>query len=297
MAKMTGAKRSLTEADFAGYATQRSVVAPAPTQRRRAMTRCVPKRDSVKTQAGPHGNFCLDFARGCCPDGSECTHRHEIPRGDEVDGVYDIFGRKRALREGGDDIENVSLEVSNLKPMQRERSELCGGNSARSSRGLLDEAVRKAFGAFGEIYETRVTVDAKRKKATAIVAFKYRANAEFALEAMMGQGLTQHSAETLQVKWADSSVSINPPPSVVAAPSHSQEKEKKIEWVPVLDAASGKHYYVDYSTGATTWTPPLPASESSERESEWIEYKDANSGESYWANTKTRETTWTKPVQ
>ena len=58
----------------------------------------------------------------------------------------------------------------------------------KSIAGDLDSAVRKAFGAFGEVVETRVVLDSVRgHKCT--VAYSSRSAAEFAKEAMTGQWL------------------------------------------------------------------------------------------------------------
>ena len=76
-----------------------------PAHRKRSATRCRPLQDCGATTGSDEGAklFCLDFARGRCPDGPECTHRHEIPRPRDDEDLeilnedYDIFGRKRSL--------------------------------------------------------------------------------------------------------------------------------------------------------------------------------------------------------
>ncbi|KAH8059765.1 hypothetical protein JL721_9184 [Aureococcus anophagefferens] len=163
-----------------------------PSHRKRSMTRCVPHLDCGATEGSTDGArlFCLDFARGRCPDGPACTHRHEIPRRDDDDdgevlnatyGVFDGSGRcssapgsgttaRRRRMETG----NCTLHVSGLRAPPKRR-ELCGGAGAksRSVAGDLDAAVRKAFGAFGEV--------------------------RVAKEAMAGQGLSVDGGEIIQV--------------------------------------------------------------------------------------------------
>ena len=98
---------------------------------------------------------------------------------------------------------NCTLHVSGLRAPPKKRTELCGGAGARSRSvaGDLDAAVRKAFGAFGEVVETRVVLDST-KGHWAIVTYSSRAAAEFAKEAMTGQGLRVDGGEIIQVRWA-----------------------------------------------------------------------------------------------
>ncbi|KAJ8605187.1 hypothetical protein CTAYLR_000397 [Chrysophaeum taylorii] len=339
------AKRRYGALDYAGYGgdakRQRARAqiadeegsgdaAMVPEHRRRALTRCVPHRDSGATEGADAGNalFCLDFARGSCPDGDACTHRHEVPKPADdanpsvLNATYDVFGRKRSAlttawerlhgkkEEGANDLDNAALQVDGLKPPPRQRTELCGGPTGkhvRTPRGALDAAVRKAFGVFGQIAETRVAI--RDRKSTAIVVFAGRACAEFAKEAMTGQGLTPESPGILQVRWAcepdaaddpapnfEPAVRTAPPPLVVRT---DEPPKAPPGWSAVLDAKSRRYYYYHADTKQTTWTLPstAPASEPSQQrpDVEWTEYFDANAQRPYWANTRTREVTWTNP--
>ncbi|CAO1621433.1 unnamed protein product [Parajaminaea phylloscopi] len=70
-------------------------------------TRCDIARDSGYTRGDVSSStfICLLFARGCCPQGSDCTYLHRLPRtdGDDVlaahgataDQGKDVFGRER----------------------------------------------------------------------------------------------------------------------------------------------------------------------------------------------------------
>ena len=56
--------------------------------------------DSGSTQAESGAWVCLEFARGCCLKGHECTALHRVPTVDEckafaVDAHHDVFGRDR----------------------------------------------------------------------------------------------------------------------------------------------------------------------------------------------------------
>lgn len=320
---------------------------PAPPMlRRRAMTRCVPHLDSGMTAGAEAGNelFCLDFAHGSCPDGSECTHRHQVPKPSDdanpaiINADFDIFGRKRTLmltawerehgkkEDGANDLDNAGLHITNLRPPPRERSELCGGTTGkrmRSTTAALDDAVRKSFGVFGEIGETRVSLEAKKDKASVIIVYAGRACAEFAKEAMTGQGLTKQSPDILQVRWAsatgasdvDGPAMLNLAPArnhqpQPAAPTKASPAPLPDGWVAVLDAASGCYYYYHAATKHTTWTLPtqnladsdlqtgnMPAAEPGAPEvNEWVRYFDAHSQQPYWANTRTNEVTWDDPT-
>lgn len=316
-----------------------------PMLRRRALTRCVPHLDSGVTAGAEAGNklFCLDFARGSCPDGAECTHRHQVPKPSDdanpviINADFDIFGRKRTLlltawerehgkkEEGANELNNAGLHVTNLRPPARERTELCGGTTGkrmRSTNAALDDAVRKAFGVYGEIAETRVTLDGKKDKASAIVVYAGRACAEFAKEAMTGQGLTKQSPDILQVRWASTTTAsdvdgpgrLNLAPArnrqpVPTAPTKTSPAQLPEGWVAVLDAASGCYYYYHAATKHTTWTLPnqnlvdsdlrigkIAATQPGASEvDEWVRYYDAHSQHPYWANSRTNEVTWDEP--
>merc|ERR1711907_532817 len=70
-----------------------------------------------------------------------------------------------------------------------------------------------------------------------------------------------------------------PPAAPPAAPPPSGG------WIEHRDPNSGKPYWHNAATGATTW----------ERPKNWQEYTDASSGKKYWHDPASGETTWTKP--
>lgn len=278
-------KRSrVDDASDAGYKNGTTEV--RPVLRRRSSTRCDPKRDA---RSGGGDLFCVDFARGRCTD-PECTHRHAIPvypRDDADPGVlnatYDIFGRKRSLlltawekahgqkEDGANDLSLAALKIYNLKPPKPQRTELCGGSRKKKD---LDYLIRREFGKFGDVAEVRI--DSTLTTATAIVVFRGRAQAEFAKEAMTGQGLTPDSKETLQLKWASSVTSIldnvgphgqdaqlsyvpNYRPAAVqiyGSSSKASSSAKESPWRRYFDAGTGRPYFVHSVSGATSWTLP-----------------------------------------
>ncbi|KAL0217209.1 hypothetical protein RCL1_007692 [Eukaryota sp. TZLM3-RCL] len=133
--------------------------------------------------------FCLYFARGCCSRGKNCNYLHRLPSPHDAqicDPSRDIFGRTRFASDAEDfkgvgsfNRDNRTILVSNF------------GMSPTIDQNLLDN-----FGEFGEILNHRVDVE----KSTALIEYKYRANAEFAKEAMQGQSLGQK--EVVICRWS-----------------------------------------------------------------------------------------------
>ena len=306
-----------------------------PSHRKRSMTRCVPHLDCGATEGSTDGArlFCLDFARGRCPDGPACTHRHEIPRRDDDDdgevlnATYDIFGRKRSLllsawerhhgkkEEGALETGNCTLHVSGLRAPPKKRTELCGGAGARSRSvaGDLDAAVRKAFGAFGEVVETRVILDGT-KGHWALVTYAARSAAEFAKEAMTGQGLRVDGGEIIQVRWAKDQQATSTaggychapqakpvprlPPARTARPAPAARPAPPLPpgWAATLDAASGKHYYHHAASGTVQWdAPAAPAEEPDALPPGWARVVDEANGYAYFYHAATQRTTWDRP--
>lgn len=68
-------------------------------------------------------------------------------------------------------------------------------------------------------------------------------------------------------------------------------------WKEVVDQNTGKTYYVNRQTKATTWDRPaeLAAAESASS-SEWVEHFDKERNRPYYSNKVTKETSWTKPA-
>jgi len=308
-----------------------------PAHRKRSATRCRPLQDCGATTGSDEGAklFCLDFARGRCPDGPQCTHRHEIPRPRDDEDLeilnedYDIFGRKRSLltshwerhhgkkEEGANALRLTALFVTGLRAPARQRTELCGGrkgSGAKSIAGDLDSAVRKAFGAFGEVVETRVVLDSVRgHKCT--VAYSSRSAAEFAKEAMTGQSLRPDGGELVQVRWAKEQASTSETgkfsfvdvhagrakaPAARAGPPAAPPAESLPEgWCSTHDASSKRTYYHDEDGSHVTWArpterapsvahlPPLPPG--------WRRHFDAARGCVYYHHTSSDETTWDRP--
>uniref|UniRef100_A0A7S3K2B0 Uncharacterized protein n=1 Tax=Aureoumbra lagunensis TaxID=44058 RepID=A0A7S3K2B0_9STRA len=309
--------------------------------RRRSATRCNPKRDSGITVGKESGNvlFCIDFARGCCSDGSECSHRHEIPKfpQDEanphiLNSEFDIFGRKRSIlltawekaqrrkEHGANTLDLAALELSNIRPPQKQRSELCGGTvkQDRSVAALLDIQVRKAVGQFGDIADLRIHLErGLTKPAKVIVVFKGRTQAEFAKEALTNQGLVPESRELLQVKWApfEQSVPFDLQPTKapysanLTASIYTNKNNVQVEdisWDKYLDATSQRYYWANRFTLQTTWTNPEDQGDKEEHEDkeentreeyqrQWTPHLDPRTGATYWAHNVTKEVTWLRP--
>lgn len=85
---------------------------------------------------------------------------------------------------------------------------------------------------------------------------------------------------------------------------------KSMPWKAVVDAASGKTYYVDTVTKKTQWNKPedfdagvaspKPATQDVSTDGQqlpapWVERTDPASGKVYFVNRETKETTWTRP--
>ena len=301
-----------------------------PAHRKRSSTRCRPLQDCGATEGSDEGAklFCLDFATGRCPDGPACTHRHEIPRPRDDEDLevlnedYDIFGRKRSLHtshwerhhgkkeEGANSLRLTALFVTGLRAPAKKRSELCGGTTGagtKSIAGDLDASVRRCFGAFGEVVETRVVLDSVRgHKCT--VAYSSRSAAEFAKEAMTGQALRVDGGELVQVRWAkedgpekgcsfvDVHAGRRAQPPAVVVPSH----ELPEGWCATHDAASGRTYYHGEDGSGVTWArptqrapavaslPPLPPG--------WRRLWDALRGCVYYHHAVSDETSWDRPA-
>ncbi|KAJ1453295.1 hypothetical protein M885DRAFT_588698 [Pelagophyceae sp. CCMP2097] len=262
-----------------------------PQLRRRPRTRCVPSRDCGVTDGSEEGAslFCLDFARGCCPDGGECTHRHDVAS--VVDDLneaclneeYDVFGRKRSLlltawekkhgkkEAGSEDLQNKTLHVSGLQPPAKQRTAFCGGRGggAKSAKGATDEAVRACFGAFGSVVETNVRLDAVATRPNwALVTFDSRASAEVAKEAMTGQSLTLQSAEILQIRFAeqdDAAPGANDGAALQGylkalqpAPRPAPEAALPAGWTTARDE-TGRVYFYNLESRTTQWHAPRAA--------------------------------------
>ena len=183
----------------------------------------------------------------------------------------------------------------------------------RSVAGDLDAAVRKAFGAFGEVVETRVILDGT-KGHWALVTYAARSAAEFAKEAMTGQGLRVDGGEIIQVRWAKDQQATSTaggychapqakpvprlPPARTARPAPAARPAPPLPpgWAATLDAASGKHYYHHAASGKVQWdAPAAPAEEPDALPPGWARVVDEANGYAYFYHAATQRTTWDRP--
>jgi len=67
------------------------------------------------------------------------------------------------------------------------------------------------------------------------------------------------------------------------------------DWVPVTDPGTGKTYYANKATGATSWINPAAPPSAPPPPEEWIAVQDP-SGKTYYYNAATGQTSWTKPI-
>ncbi|KAF9398924.1 Pre-mRNA-splicing factor [Mortierella sp. AD011] len=155
----------------------------------KAQYRCDPARDSGTTKGtyNPNAYFCAFFAKGCCPNGEDCSWLHRIPtRQDQVDAGLDVFGRER-FDEHKDDRGGVGSIRSDSKTLYV--------GQIRPTPDI-QTIVEKHFKLWGEIERIKVLND----KGVAFVTYQSRLNAEFAKVAMMNQALDHD--ETLNIRWA-----------------------------------------------------------------------------------------------
>jgi hypothetical protein len=162
-------------------------------ERTKAATRCNTATDAGETR-GTHrddAGICLNFARGCCPLGYDCSWLHEIPKGNvcREGTMRDCFGRERH--------ENVRDDQSGIGSFvaddETSRTLYIGGIVRTSA---IQSVVHKHFNEWGDVENIRVL----DSKGVAFVRYKNRANAEFAMEAMQRQSLDNN--EVLNVRWA-----------------------------------------------------------------------------------------------
>ena len=153
----------------------------------KAESRCSVARDSGHSKAKDKAPFCLHFAHGSCVKGPKCSFLHRIPTPKDVFPItMDCFGREKHRTEKDD--------MTGVGSFEREGKNLYVGNIANSPDA--EKIVTKHFSEWGEIESVRFLTG----RGTAFVRYRYRANAEFAKEAMRGQSLDHN--ESLNVKWA-----------------------------------------------------------------------------------------------
>ncbi|KAF9356428.1 Pre-mRNA-splicing factor [Mortierella sp. AD094] len=155
----------------------------------KAQYRCDPAKDSGTTKGtyNPNAYFCAFFAKGCCPNGEDCSWLHRIPtRQDQVDAGLDVFGRER-FDEHKDDRGGVgsirsdskTLYVGQIKPTPD-----------------IQTIVEKHFKPWGEIERINIL----KEKGVAFITYQSRLNAEFAKVAMTNQALDR--GEIINIRWA-----------------------------------------------------------------------------------------------
>ena len=165
-------------------------------EKTQASSRCDIANDSGITKGSTRewdGTFiCLNFARGCCPFGYDCSWIHSLPSDEfesNLETTKDCFGRERheQVRDDQSGVGSFSADP------QTARTLYVGGISVTSD---LQSVVYKHFEEWGEIDNVRVL----HSKGVAFVRYKNRSNAEFAKEAMQNQALNNN--EILNVRWA-----------------------------------------------------------------------------------------------
>ena len=178
----------------------------------RASTRCNIAKDAGETRASnrDHAYICLKFARGCCPNGCECSWLHVIPTSEfnsKLETMKDCFGRERH--------EDVRDDQSGVGTFQADdetqRTLYVGGISVGQDTHSI---VYSHFSEWGDVENIRLL----SSKGVAFVRYKNRANTEFAKEAMQNQSLDK--GEILNIRWA----TTDPNPWVAKAKHRESQK-------------------------------------------------------------------------
>ncbi|GMH84743.1 hypothetical protein TrVE_jg5255 [Triparma verrucosa] len=163
-----------------------------------APNRCVIATDAGRTKADSKDSgqkfFCIQFCRGKCARGAECTWFHRIPTiADDgmASQMHDCFGRERHKTNK----EDMSGAGSFEKPSRtlyvgRLRPDKWAGDKE------LHAALKKQFGEWGEVEHINLI----SRKNIAFVRYRFRSGAEFGKEAMCNQTLGQ--GEIINVRWA-----------------------------------------------------------------------------------------------
>ena len=164
-------------------------------EKQSSSSRCYISKDEGETRGNARDGAytCLKFARGCCPLGYECPWLHLLPTGEfnaNLDATRDCFGRERhdEVREDQSGVGSFATDLETARTLY------VGGIA--SPRSNIQSTVRRHFTEWGEIENVRVL----ESKGVAFVRYKYRANAEFAKEAMQKQSLD--NGEFLNIRWA-----------------------------------------------------------------------------------------------
>ena len=191
-----------------------------------AATRCIPRMDSGRTKGyeAKQRTFCLHFARGACVAGYDCAFLHHLPTGvDDAnnDMLHDIFGREKH-RDDRDDNGGTGSYMRSSRTLF-----VYYGGAAEWGGDRLREMLGRSFGEWGPVEDIHVVPT----KCIGFVRYKFRASAEFAKEAMMGQSLLRggngnnggsSGKEALVVRWA------NDDPNPVAIRRVKREREAEV---------------------------------------------------------------------
>ncbi|KAJ9071343.1 Pre-mRNA-splicing factor [Entomophthora muscae] len=148
-----------------------------------------PVKDVGKTKgsADKASSFCLFFARGCCPHGSNCRFWHRIPCPEDREEIpVDLFGRERHM--------NFRDDMGGAGAFGRENKVLYVGRVAPYPD--MEEVILRYFSPFGEIAK----VNALKSKGVVFIEYTKRIYAEFSKEVMANQKLDRK--EILNVRWA-----------------------------------------------------------------------------------------------
>ena len=171
----------------------------ALSSKHQAKGRCNVALDSGYTRADkvPGSYFCLFFARGLCPRGSDCEYLHRLPNSrigkDGESGLGDIFPSNVDCF-GRDKFSDYRDDMGGVGSFMRVNRTLYIGRIHVSND--IEEVVSRHFQEWGQVERIRVLPS----RGVAFATYTHLANAEFAKEAMAHQSLDNN--ETLNVRWA-----------------------------------------------------------------------------------------------
>lgn len=160
----------------------------------KALTRCSKEKDSGQTRGNRRDQtyVCLKFARGCCPNGFECSWLHVTPNAEfnsKLEITKDCFGRDRHEDVRDDQSGTGSFGADDETQRTLYVGGICDGRDTQT-------CLYRHFGEWGDIENIGVL----SSKGVAFVRYKHRANTEFAKEAMQNQSLDDN--EILNIRWA-----------------------------------------------------------------------------------------------
>ncbi|KAK8153771.1 putative cell cycle control protein [Phyllosticta citrichinensis] len=173
-----------------------------------APSRCNVARDSGYTRADsiPGSYFCLFFARGLCPKGSDCEYLHRLPTiHDMFNPNVDCFGR--------DKFSDYRDDMGGVGSFMRQNRTLYVGRIHVTDD--IEEIVARHFQEWGQIDRIRVL----NNRGVAFVTYSNEANSQFAKEAMAHQSLDHN--EVLNVRWA----TVDPNPQAQKREAHRIEEQ------------------------------------------------------------------------